>query len=100
MGEKARPDDYPEGIIPGQEKWVTTLYDGLESAAIHEEGETPHYAARWAGGVHMTCYGETREEAVKHLIEMTPALLAQLVDIRQRVDPTDPTEESDECRDG
>lgn len=85
----AKPEDYPEGIIPGQEPWQPTIYDGVESAYVGDE-DGPYYVARWAGGVHMACFGDSRNEAVRRLIETTPVLLAQLVEVGPRLSRPSP----------
>jgi hypothetical protein len=57
-------------------EWVPTLYDGIESAWSPEDGA---YLARWSRGnglLHwVTTHGYSREDAVRHLVEMAPDIM-------------------------
>ena len=60
-------------------EWVPTLYDGIETAALSKD-DGGGFVAHWSGGIMrwVTAYGDTREDAVRDLIEMAPDIMRHL----------------------
>ncbi len=59
------------------EDWAPTLYDGIESALFRDEpGKPVYYVVRWTDHAWVTTDGESREDAVRKLIEMVPDIFA------------------------
>ena len=60
-------------------EWVPTLYDGVETAPL-PKSDGGGFIARWSDGIlrWVTADGDTREDAVRDLIEMAPDIMQYL----------------------